>query len=200
MENPSLTEPEPRLGERFEEALVFAARAHRRQVRKGSDTPYIGHLLGVCSLVTEDGGSEDEAIAALLHDAVEDQGGEKMLDAIRDRFGEQVAAIVLACSDTVELPKPPWRARKQAYLARLEHEPPPVLRVSVADKLFNARAILRDYLQVDDEVWTRFRAGRDEQLWYYRALSDTLNRRFPGPLARELDQTVSKLERLTAAG
>src|SRR5450755_3341272 len=104
----------PRLSGRFDDALVFAARKHRTQVRKGSEVPYVGHLLGVCSLVIEDGGSEDEAIAALLHDVVEDQGGEPVLEEVRAHFGEQVAAIVLACSDTTVDPKPPWRERKEA--------------------------------------------------------------------------------------
>lgn len=200
MENGPTGRREPRLGERFERALVFAARAHRRQVRKGSGVPYVGHLLGVCSLVIEDGGTEDEAIAALLHDVVEDQGGMERLTEIGEQFGEHVAEIVLACSDAVEIPKPPWRERKQAYLDRLGSEPESVLRISVADKLFNARAILRDYLEVGDEVWTRFRAGRDEQLWYLRTLSDTLTRVFGGRLAKELAETVDELERVTRTG
>ena len=112
--------PRPILGDRFEEALAFAARTHRTQLRKGSGIPYVGHLLGVCSLVIEDGGSEDEAIAALLHDAAEDRGGERMLDEIRTRFGDHVADIVAACSDTFETPKPPWQTRKQTYIDHLE--------------------------------------------------------------------------------
>jgi (p)ppGpp synthase/HD superfamily hydrolase len=130
---------DPPLGERFERALLFAARAHRSQVRRGSNVPYVGHLLGVCSLVLEDGGTEDEAIAALLHDAVEDQGGNKMLAEIREQFVEQVAGIVLACRDAVEHAKPPWRERKEAYLGHLEHQPEPVLRVAVADRLLRPR-------------------------------------------------------------
>ena len=135
---------EPILGERFSEALQFSALTQRSHVRKGSAIPYIGHLLGVCSLVIEDGGDEDEAIAALLRDAAEDQGGEEMLDEIRRQFGDRVAGIVAACSDTFETPKPAWRTRKQNYLEHLEQQPQSVLRVSLADKLFNARAILRD--------------------------------------------------------
>ena len=133
---------------------------HRDQRRKGTEIPYIGHLLGVCSLVIEDGGTEDEAIAALLHDAAEDQGGEQTLERIRAEFGDHVAEIVRACSDTLEDPKPPWRTRKEAYLAHLDEQPAPVLRVSLADKLFNARAILRDYLSVGDELWQRFNGRR----------------------------------------
>jgi len=191
-------EPKPRdqlLGERFEEALQFAAVAHRTQVRKGSGIPYVGHLLGVCSLVIEDGGDEDEAIAALLHDAAEDQGGERMLDEIRRRFGERVAAIVAACSDTFDSPKPPWRARKDAYLQHLDGETESVLRVSLADKLFNARAILRDFLLVGDDVWTRFQTGRDGQLWYYRELADRFNVLLPDRMAGELSEVVDELER-----
>ena len=188
----------PVLGERFAEALQFAAATHRRQTRKGSGIPYLGHLLGVCSLVIEDGGSEDEAIAALLHDAVEDQGGQPMLDEIRGRFDEHVATIVRACSDTLETPKPPWAARKEAYLEHLEHQPETVLRVSLADKLFNARAILRDYLVVGDALWTRFSSGQDGQLWYYRQLADRFARLLPGVMAGELNEAVDALE--TAIG
>jgi len=189
---------QPVLGERFEQALVFAAQTHRTQVRKGSGIPYIGHLLGVCSLVIEDGGSETEAIAALLHDTAEDQGGEDMLIEISDRFGKEVADIVSACSDTLMEPKPPWPARKQAYIAHLDEEPDPALRVSLADKLFNARAILRDYLLVGDEVWERFRLGRDGQLWYYRELANSFARLRPGPMTTELGQVVDQLERAAA--
>jgi len=173
-------------GERFDRALLMAAQVHREQVRKGSNIPYIGHMLGVCSLIIEEGGSEDEAIAGLLHDAVEDQGDERMLEEIRREFGENVASIVLACSDTTLEPKPPWRERKEAYLEHLPHEPDSVLLVSLADKLFNARAILRDYRKVGDELWTRFRAGRDDQLWYYRALSDIFVHALPGPLIHRI--------------
>ena len=182
------------LGERFEQALQFAATTHRTQARKGSGIPYVGHLLGVCSLVIEDGGDEDEAIAALLHDAAEDQGGERMLDEIRRRFGDRVAGIVAACSDTFESPKPPWRARKECYLEHLGRQPESVLRVSLADKLFNARAILRDYLLVGDELWVRFRSGRDGQLWYYRELADRFMTLLPGRMASELAAVVDDLE------
>ncbi len=160
------------LGERFEQALQFAAATHQSQARKGSGIPYVDHLLGVCSLVIEDGGDEDEAIAALLHNAAEDQGGESMLDEIRRRFGDRVAAVVAACSDTFESPKPPWKLRKESYIDHLDVQSKSVLRVSLADKLFNARAILRDHLIVGDDVWTRFQSGRDGQLWYYRQLAD----------------------------
>ena len=160
------------LSDRFEQALQFAAATHRTQIRKGSGIPYMGHLLGVCSLVIEDGGSEDEAIGALLHDAAEDHGGQAMLDQIKARFGDHVATIVAGCTDTLEDPKPDWCPRKQAYIEHLSCQPESVLRVSLADKLFNARAILRDYLEVGEELWTRFNSGRKGQLWYYRQLAD----------------------------
>ena len=143
--------------------------------------------------------SEDEAIAALLHDAAEDRGGERMLAEIRTRFGEHVADIVAACSDTFETPKPPWRERKQTYIDHLDGQPESVLRVSLADKLFNARAILRDYLLVGDDVWDRFKAGRDDQLWYYRELADRFSRLLPGRMAVELAEVVGELERVTIA-
>ena len=186
------------LGERFEEALQFAAEKHRRQARKGSGIPYVGHLLGVCSLVIEEGGDEDEAIAALLHDAAEDQGGEPTLDEIRGRAGDKVAAIVAACSDTFESPKPPWRVRKETYLEHLGRQSESVLRVSLADKLFNARAILGDYLVVGDDLWTRFQSGRKGQLWYYRELADRFMTLLPGRMASELATVVDDLERAVA--
>jgi (p)ppGpp synthase/HD superfamily hydrolase len=187
------------LGERFEQALQFAAETHRTQARKGSGIPYVGHLLGVCSLVIEDGGSEDEAIAALLHDAAEDRGGERMLAEIRTRFGDHVAEIVAACSDTFETPKPPWQERKQTYIDHLDAQPEPVLRVSLADKLFNARAILRDYLLVGDHVWSRFKAGRDGQLWYYSRLAGRFTELLPGRMAIELAEVVDELTRVTGS-
>jgi (p)ppGpp synthase/HD superfamily hydrolase len=185
------------LGDRFRRALVFAFDLHRGQVRKGSKgIPYIGHLLGVTSIVIEDGGDEDEAIAALLHDGPEDRGGKATLDRIRAEFGERVGDIVEGCSDTLEDPKPPWRARKEAYLAHLEEASNEVLRVSLADKLHNARAILSDYQEVGEELWSRFRGTREESLWYYRSLSEIFARRCPGPLAEELEATVSEIEAL----
>ncbi|HEX4106484.1 MAG TPA: HD domain-containing protein [Solirubrobacteraceae bacterium] len=184
---------EPALGPRFAAALAFAAQAHAEQVRKGSGLPYLGHLLGVCALVIGDGGGEDEAIAALLHDAVEDQGGEEMLERIRERFGADVARIVLGCSDTLQTPKPPWRERKEAYLAHLQDADGSILRVSLADKLDNARSIARDLGVYGETVWRRFGAPREEQLWYYRALSALFLVRTPGPLADELAVAVAAL-------
>src|SRR5262249_41201230 len=133
------------LSSRFREALVFAAELHRDQVRKGTTVPYVAHLLGVAGIVLEHGADEDEAIAALLHDAVEDQGGPPTREAIRRRFGERVAAIVDGCTDADKTPPPPWRARKEACVAHVRHASPSVLLVSAADKLHNSRAILNDY-------------------------------------------------------
>ena len=185
------------LGERFRSALVLASELHRGQVRKGAKgIPYVGHLLGVASIVIEDGGDEDEAIAALLHDAPEDQGGEATLARIRSEYGERVGAIVEACTDTLENPKPPWRERKERYIAHLEEAPEEVLRVSLADKVHNARAILADYREVGEELWSRFRGSREESLWYYRTLTDVFSRRRPGPLADELRRAVDEIEAL----
>ena len=192
----TMTEPTV-LGARFEEALVYALHAHADHRRKGSNVPYVGHLLGVCALVLEDGGGEDEAIAALLHDAVEDSGGFERLDDIRTEFGERVAAIVEACSDSFETPKRPWQERKDDYIAHLEEAAPEALRVSLADKVYNARAILGDYRGIGDELWPRFTGSRDGTLWYYGTLADAFLRLRPGPLADELDRVVTELERLT---
>jgi len=183
-----------KLGDRFDRALVFASDAHRDQTRKGSEVPYIGHLLGVCSLVVENGGDEDQAIAALLHDAVEDQGGPAMAERIRDAFGERVARMVEDLTDTDETPKPPWKERKLAYLAHLDESEPDSLLVSVADKLYNVRAILRDHIEVGSDVWGRFTAERGETLWYYRALADAFARLLPGPMTDELNEVVQRLE------
>ncbi|HEY7150521.1 MAG TPA: HD domain-containing protein [Solirubrobacterales bacterium] len=187
---------QPALGERFTRALDLAFELHRGQTRKGSGIPYFGHLLGVTSLVIETGGTEDQAIAALLHDAVEDQGGLPTLERIRAEFGDPVAAIVEECSDSVGDPKPPWRERKEAYLERLESSPEASLHVSLADKLHNIRTILVDYREVGEELWTRFNAGRDEVLWYYRSLAATFARRRAGGLATELAEELAELERL----
>lgn len=185
----------PPLGPRFEDALVYASRLHREQLRKQTAVPYVSHLLAVCGLVLEDGGDEDEAIAALLHDAVEDQGGAPRLEEIRARFGPRVAEIVEGCSDTDQVPKPPWRLRKEAYLAHLADAATSesVLRVSAADKLHNARSVLTERHVIGEEVWERFNAGRDEQLWYYRAIVEVLRNRFPGRLTDELADVVQRL-------
>jgi (p)ppGpp synthase/HD superfamily hydrolase len=193
------------LGPRFEQALAYAHVVHAAQRRKGSDTPYVAHLLAVAALVIEDAAvagelREDEVIAALLHDAAEDHGGEARLADIRGRFGDRVADIVAACSDTFETPKPPWRVRKQAYLDHLAATTDTgILRVSLADKVHNARAILLDYRRLGDALWTRF--NRDANTpWYYESLVAIFSERAPGPLADELATTVAELDRLIDEG
>ncbi len=187
------------LGARFEAALVYAAQLHRQQVRKGSQTPYLAHLLAVTALVLEAGGDEDEAIAALLHDAVEDQGGYQTLDEIRERFGARVADIVAACSDAFVTPKPPWRERKEAYLAHLKDAPPEVRRVSLADKLHNARALLRDYRRDGEATFARFNGGREGTLWYYRSLVEVFQGTGDDDQTQELARVVATLHDLAGA-
>ena len=186
------------LSPRFGYALFYASQLHRDQLRKGTQIPYVSHLLAVTALVLEHGGTEDEAIAALLHDAVEDQGGSETREVIREQFGEDVAAIVDGCSDADTLPKPPWDERKKAYVAHVRIAPPSVRLVSAADKLHNARAILADYRQLGETLWDRFNGGRDGTLWYYRALADTFRSAESNALSEELDRTVAELERMAA--
>lgn len=181
------------LDERFERGFAEAFRYHRGQCRKGTKIPYMGHLLAVAAIVIDDGGSQDEVIAALLHDAAEDQGGEKTLDEIRAAFGDDVADMVRDLSDTTVQPKPEWRERKEKYLAHLVTANERVLRISLADKLHNARAIALDHAKVGDAVWERFNAPKDESLWLYQALADVFQRRMPGPLADEFSRTVERL-------
>jgi (p)ppGpp synthase/HD superfamily hydrolase len=184
------------LSARFEEALILAVQWHAGQVRKETTIPYIAHLLGVASIVLEQGADEDEAIAALLHDAVEDQGGVIALGEIRRRFGDRVAEIVAGCTDAWTTPKPPWRERKEAYIAHLRQASASVRLVSAADKLHNARSILADYRASGDALWSRFNGGKEGTLWYYRALVETLQAADPTPLVEELDRVVSEIERL----
>ncbi len=187
----------PKLTSRFEEALVFTAQTHARQTRKKSEVPYVAHLLSVTALVIEAGGSEDAAIAALLHDAVEDQGGLEMLAEIRRRFGEQVAEIVDSCTDAYHDPKPAWKKRKENYIAHLGQATPEARLVSLADKVHNSRSILRDLQQSGDTIWKKFRGGKDGTLWYYRALLDAFqaseNNR---ALMHEFERVVTEIENL----
>ena len=182
-------------GEKLEHALLYASRLHRHQVRKGTSTPYITHLLAVASIVGENGGTEDEVVAALLHDAPEDQGGEARLGEIRARFGDWVAEIVDGCTDTYETPKPPWRERKERYLAHLADASESVRLVSSADKLHNARTVLSDYRLLSEALWTRFNGKKEGTLWYYRAIVGTLQG--DGPIVEELDRVVTELESIS---
>lgn len=185
----------PRLSAKFAEALSYAAALHRNQTRKDSGIPYIGHLLSVAGLVIEGDGDETQAIAALLHDAAEDQGGRTTLDEIRARFGADVAAIVDECSDTFEKKKPAWQKRKQDYIDHLGEASEPTVLVSLADKLDNARAILRDFRIVGPELWQRFTVKEPElHLWYYRSLLKVYQRRSASWLVAELERVLDDLE------
>ena len=186
------------LSARFEEALIFATCLHAGQTRKGTSIPYIAHLLAVTSIVLEYGASEDEAIAALLHDAVEDQGGEATFEEIRSCFGETVAEIVAGCTDSWTTPKLPWRKRKEATLAHLREASASVCLVSAADKLHNARSILRDHRESGESLWSRFNGGKEGTLWYYRALVKALQAGGPAPLIEELERVVSEIEHLAS--
>ena len=185
----------PPLTSRFDEAFRYAHEAHRAQTRKQTPIPYIGHLMGVASIVLDDGGTEDEAIAALLHDAAEDAGGRSRLDDIRERFGDGVAKIVEDCTDSWTVPKEPWPVRKQRYLEHARSLSRPSLRVSAADKVHNAYAILRDLRNIGDEVWQRFAAGPDDVLAYYQALVRAYKDAGGGHLVDELDRIVRGIER-----
>ena len=193
------------LGERFDRALALASELHRRHWRKGTTIPYVAHLLGVASLVLEHGGDEDEAAAALLHDAVEDQGGAPTLARIRAELGDAVADTVSAVSDTDVTPKPPWRERKERYLAHLRDASASARLVSAADKLHNARAIVLDLRVLGATLWDRFAGGRDGTLWYYRSLVEAMRAPRtssgggpPAALLDELGRTVGEMERLAA--
>ena len=185
---------------RFANALAYATTLHATQRRKGTDIPYIAHLLGVASLALEYTPDEDLAIAALLHDAVEDQGGAKTLRQIRRRYGDRVAEIVDGCSDTDVVPKPPWRRRKEVYLAHLTSASDDVLFVSACDKLHNLRAIVRDYRTHGDALWKRFNGGKDGTLWYYAALAKTYRKAGWSPLVEDISREVRTLQRIVRAG
>ena len=185
---------------RITEGLAFALHAHDGQTRKGTSVPYIAHPLGVASLVMEAGGTDDEVVAALLHDAVED-GGEELIDPIREAFGEGVLGIVLECSDAVVpkgADKPGWWERKRSYIDRVANASPGAVLVTTADKLHNARAIEADLRAVGDEVFARFTAGRKGVLWYQRAITEALegNPQAPRRMLDELGRTVDEIERL----
>ena len=187
-----------KLSERFSEALVYAAALHADQRRKISGEPYLAHLLGVAAIAIEHGADENEAIAALLHDAIEDQGGAAVREEIRRRFGEAVAEIVDGCSDSDTTPKPPWRQRMEAYVSHLRGASASVRLVSASDKLHNARAVLREYRRRGESLWNHFRGGREGTLWYYRAVVDQLERAEVSPLVKELQRVVCEIERLAS--
>jgi GTP pyrophosphokinase len=186
------------LSERFTNALTFAAHLHAAQTRKGGGVPYIAHLLGVTSIALENGANEDEAIAALLHDAVEDQGGAATREEIRRRFGDTVTEIVDGCTESDETPKPPWLQRKEAYIAQISTASASVRLVSAADKLYNARSILNDYRLIGDAVWERFQGGKSGTLWYYRSLVEAFRTTEFIPVLNELERVVNELESLVS--
>ena len=187
-----------KLTSRFESALVYATQLHANQVRKGSEIPYISHLLSVTALVLEDGGNEPEAIAALLHDAIEDQGGEATYTAIKEKFGDTVAEIVKGCSESATRPKPPWKERKLASLQHLRHANPSVRRVMLADKLHNARSILADWYREGNTVWDRFKGKQEGTLWYYNSIADIVKDTSDNFLAMEIVRVVETLNRVSA--
>ena len=188
------------LTDRFVSALQFAHDVHRSQIRKDTTIPYVSHLLSVAGLVLESGGDEDLAIAGLLHDAVEDAeeiSGEEMSDRIRSKFGDRVADIVDGCSDAKSSPggsKPPWRSRKEAYIKHLRSASDEVLRVSIADKVHNARSIATDQDRLGAELWTRFSSTSEESRWYYTSLRDIYKERISDSyLIKELDIAIARI-------
>lgn len=192
-----------RLGDRFQEALVYAAKLHISQVRKDSQTPYIAHLLATVGLVLEYGGSEEEAIAALLHDALEDQPNDgQTLAEIESQFGPEVLSIVQACSDTQTHPKPPWRERKEAFLIALGSISCSACLVIAADKLHNTRTLVREYREHGEEIWPRFKGGRAGTLWFSHSLLTALKNRacVPPALISELSGAVHELESIVESG
>jgi (p)ppGpp synthase/HD superfamily hydrolase len=184
-----------KLSGKLDDAFNYAHTVHGEQTRKGTDRPYLSHLMGVSSIVLDDGGSEDEAIAALLHDAAEDHGGRERLAEIRARFGDTVARIVEDCTDSWSTPKPPWAERKRAYVQHARQLPAPSLRVSAADKVHNAYAILRDLRNSGEAVWARFSATPDDVLAYYEGLVRAYREAGGSPLVDELDRIVRGIRR-----
>ena len=171
----------------------MCVRVHAGQTRKGSGAPYVFHPLAVAGLVADAGGDENQIIAAVLHDAVEDGGGEPVRAEIERRFGADVTAMVVAASDTDQTPKPPWRPRKEAFVTRIRDESPRVKLVVCADKVHNAQALVRDLEAIEPDVWKRFNGGKDGTLWYYRAVAEAIARGWDHPLARELVRTAAGL-------
>ena len=184
------------LTNRFERAVIIANQLHYYQRRKATNVPYISHLLSVAALVLEDSGDEDQAIAALLHDAAEDQGGLETLELIRNHFGEKVVGIVAGCSDTFQTPKPPWKVRKKEYLAELQTADSAIVLVSLADKLHNARSLLAVYRSIGEQVWERFNGGKRGMLWYYRSLVEIFQERSDSQMVGEFKNIVSEIELL----
>lgn len=178
---------------KFDEALQYAYELHKEQTRKGTDTPYIAHLMAVAALVLENGGTAEQAIAALLHDAIEDQGHQTSVNDICHRFGPKVAEIVSHCTDTDEDPKPDWLPRKMEYLAHLPTVPKESRLVSMADKIHNAGSVLEDLKREGLQTLRRFNGRRSGTLWYYDSLARIFCETDPGPMARRLDEIVDQM-------
>lgn len=181
------------LGPRFDDALQYTSSLHRLQTRKESPVPYVAHLMTVCALVLENGGDENQAIAALLHDGPEDQGGEATLSEIRSRFGGDVADLVAACGEPLELVKREWRERKEGFLAHVASQHRRAVAIIAADKVHNARSIVQDHAVVGAEIFRRFNGGEAGTKWYYEQLSATLRPIAPRPLAEELSELAKKI-------
>ncbi len=184
------------LTDRFEDARVFAFQLHKNQYRKQSKIPYISHLLAVTAIVLENGGSENQTIAALLHDAVEDQGGYDTLHQIKSRFGEEVELIVEGCTDAYVDPKPDWKERKSAYLEKIKQAEESVLLVSLADKVHNARSILKDLQSTEINIWDKFNGGKEGTLWYYQSLIEIFESCPYQDLLADLRRTIEKIIKL----
>lgn len=185
------------LTQRFETALLFAFQLHKDQYRKQSEILYFSHLLAVTAIVLENGGTENQAIAALLHDAVEDQGGYETLEKIADLFGEEVADIVDGCTDSYTDPKPDWEKRKSDYILKLKKSPEATKLVSLADKVHNARAILSDLKSMEKDVWGKFTGGKSGTLWYYRSLVEIFRDSSFRSLFTELQELVAEITAIT---
>lgn len=182
------------LTEKFEMAFGLAQKLHANQYRKGSRVPFISHLLSVCALVLEDGGTEDEAIAALLHDAVEDQGGLETLEIIKKQFGGNVASIVMECSDAFTIPKPPWKQRKLEFIEKLSDVSESAVRVILADKIHNTSSIIRGYKKHGEKLWWSFKGDREGTIWYYEEVLNALKVRNESFLVSTLESLVVKVK------
>jgi GTP pyrophosphokinase len=183
------------VSQRVREAIQLALELHAGQTRKGGAAPYVFHPLAVAGLVADAGADEDTIVAAILHDAVEDAGGPATRERIARQFGERVAGFVDACSDTDQTDKPPWRQRKEAFVARMRSAAPEVRAIVAADKLHNARSLTRALRAQGNALWGNFRGGRDGSLWYYAAVTEALGDGWQHPLLEELREVVAVLTR-----
>jgi len=188
-----------RYGHRVVDAMTLMCELHADQVRKGSGEAYISHTMAVAAITAQYGGDEDQFIAALLHDAVEDQGGRPTLERIREAFGDRVAGLVLGCTDADEQPKPPWRGRKEAHLRKIAHAPPDLRLILAADKIHNARTIIQGLREAGPAVWDRFKGGREGTLWYYDQMQQALGRDWEHSILLELADTIERLRSAAAS-